>query len=598
MSHRLAFTVLFLFPALARADEAPERLLPASTQVYVRWDGIEAHRASYQKTALGKMMQEDTGKFLAGVYQQIQTSLGEALTVPQLLGGIDPDKLKTIQEDVSEAPKLMPLFARNGFIVGAEMSSFDPPRVQLTLILPGAAEDPKPFLSTMRLISLLDKPKGLDIKESKLGGRTVYHAKVEEAHLVWWVDGKDAVFVVGTDTPEVVVKRATAPTDRLADNAQFKKLQGFKEFETAARGFVDAPALVKLAKAHSKEVARVLDDLGLDGLQGIRFYLGFDVPADRGLIEIDMPGPRKGLLALANNKPFTLKDLPPLPVDVVSFSALRFNYGSVYDGGVKAAESIAGAVSPLGPAAVDGALKKADEALGVNIRQDLLGSLGDMFVFYNSPSDGPVNLGIVALAPVKDEKKLRQSIDQLIKGLSNVTGKSIKVHKRVYRKTELYEITVKENGFVFLPTYTIHNGWLAVSLYPQPVQAHVLRSEGELPAWKPGPELTASLDKMPKEFVAVTMSDPRPSVKTILSIAPLVGSAYRAFTQDSKFDIGALPHGEQATRHLFPNVTVVTDDGQTVRIQSRSSLQLPFDVVGIDSYFGALFFVQIARFAF
>jgi len=36
--------------------------------------------------------------------------------------------------------------------------------------------------------------------------------------------------------------------------------------------------------------------------------------------------------------------------------------------------------------------------------------------------------------------------------------------------------------------------------------------------------------------------------------------------------------------HLFPNVSVTTDDGKVLRLDSRTSLQLPFDLAGIDTY--------------
>src|SRR5262249_30950470 len=65
MSRRWGIALLvFLIPTLGRAQDAPEDLLPAGTQLYLRWDGVEAHRAAYEKTALGKMMQGDTGKFI------------------------------------------------------------------------------------------------------------------------------------------------------------------------------------------------------------------------------------------------------------------------------------------------------------------------------------------------------------------------------------------------------------------------------------------------------------------------------------------------------------------------------------------------------
>ena len=61
--------VLLLAPTAVRAaeDGAPERLLPAGTQIFVRWDGIEPHRAAFDKTALGKMLKGDMGKFLSSV---------------------------------------------------------------------------------------------------------------------------------------------------------------------------------------------------------------------------------------------------------------------------------------------------------------------------------------------------------------------------------------------------------------------------------------------------------------------------------------------------------------------------------------------------
>ena len=56
MRYRLLLCLLvFVLPGAVRAQE-PEELLPATTQVYVRWDGVDSHRPAYEKTALGKMM--------------------------------------------------------------------------------------------------------------------------------------------------------------------------------------------------------------------------------------------------------------------------------------------------------------------------------------------------------------------------------------------------------------------------------------------------------------------------------------------------------------------------------------------------------------
>jgi hypothetical protein len=230
----------------------------------------------------------------------------------------------------------------------------------------------------------------------------------------------------------------------------------------------------------------------------------------------------------------------------------------------------------------------ADQALGVNLRNDLLGSLGGQFATYTSPSEGPLWLGQAFLFKVKDAKKLQETLDQIVKGIGKATGADISVKKKKYHGVELSMVEFRKEGFIFVPTYAIHKDWLIVSYFPQQVQGYIQRATGDLPAWQPESSTTAALEKLPKEFVSISVSDPRPSVKQILSLAPLAGGAINSFVKESKFDVSTIPNAQEATRHLFPNVSVVSDDGKTLRMETRASLALPFDLTGIDTY--ALFF--------
>src|SRR5438874_9624996 len=119
MSRRVpAALVLLLLAGVARAQEAPEALLPATTQVYFRWDGVEAHRAAYDKTALGKMMQGDTGAFLAGGVGDLQKTISSLLTAQALLTGTPPDQLQKLQADAAAAGKALDLLGKHGVVVG------------------------------------------------------------------------------------------------------------------------------------------------------------------------------------------------------------------------------------------------------------------------------------------------------------------------------------------------------------------------------------------------------------------------------------------------------------------------------------------------
>jgi hypothetical protein len=290
--------------------------------------------------------------------------------------------------------------------------------------------------------------------------------------------------------------------------------------------------------------------------------------------------------------------VPPLPPDVISWSMTNFDTGAVYDVGLQAAEDIAAVAAPDQVGKIKGYSKLADEALGVDLRKDLLDSLGDKLALYTSPSEGPLSLGQTLLLKVKDAKKLQESLDQAVKGIGKTTGVDVTLTKRTYHGVEMREIHVAQQGFIFAPSYVIYKDWLVIAPFPQQVQGYILRAKGELTAWKPGPRVKKSLAALPKEFIAISYSDPRPSMKELLSIAPLAAGSINSFVPDSKFEVGSLPNAQEATRHLFPNVSVTSDDGKTLRLETRASLQLPFDVTGLDTYSLFIFAGVFGRFAF
>lgn len=580
--HALAFVLLLLPGFSGAAEDVPERLLPASTQIYLRWDGIDAHKDAYAKTSLGQMMKGDTGTFIAGVFDKLQTSAAALLTIDTLRRGLDPKTLKKMQTDARAAATLFPQLGKRGFILAGELRQLEPPSGEVFLILPGMGADPDPLFGALRLAIGLGQGK---IQEQKIAGRAVSSLELTPLHLAWWVEGQHAVLALSTDEPESLVKRMTAEDRKtLTENPLFRRLAGFKKFETNSRAFVDMAALVQLGTKRGKEMTQLLDDLGLMGLHGLVLYSGFDGRAERGQIEWDMSGPRKGLLQLLSGKPFQLGDVPPLPSDAISWTMTNFDAASFYDTAYRAAEQIVGLVSPDDVPQVKQFVQQANGFLGVDLRKDLLGSLGSQIVYYNSPSDGPFTLGRTVLLKVKDADKLQGALEQIIQSLAAAAGKEVRIKKRDYQGVVIREVHVKAQGFIFVPSYAIHKDWLAIGWYPQAVQAFVQRSKGGLAVWKPSPTVKESLDKLPKEFVSISYSDPRPSMKQLMSIAPLIAGAVSSFNPQLNFEVGSVPSAQEVTKHLFPNLSVTSDDGKILRQDSLDSLALPLNINGLDTY--------------
>jgi hypothetical protein len=585
--------LLFLLPGLARAQEnAPEQLLSANTQLYLRWDGIDAHKAQYEKLALGQMLKGDTGKFIESTFNQFQDLLGTVI-VQELLQGTPPEKLQKIQADANEAPKLVALLGAHGFVLGVEVKGLEPPDAQAILIFPDSGEKAAPLLATLRLLIAVGKS---EVKDKKIEGRTVFMLPDSPIPVAWWIEGKHVVFTVGTNPPEAVIKNFDdKKRAHLSENPLFKKLLAFKEFETGTRAFVDLESIGKLASSRNKDFAKLITDLGLDNLKSLTLWSGFDGPVDHGLMELDLAGPRKGVLKLLDAKPFALADVPALPPDAVSWSMNNVDLKVAYDEGLAAASLVVKMISPEDLPRLEAGLKAVDDLLGINLRKDLLEALGEQVVQYSSPAEGPLFFGETVLFKVKDEKKLQAALETAIKSLGKATGADVTRKKREYHGVDLYEIHVRQQGFIFVPTYTVHKGWLALSLYPQAVQGYVLRTNGELPAWKPDDKTKEALTKLPKEFVSLSVSDPRPSLEQVLSIAPLIGGAVNSFVPDSKFDVGLLPNAHEVNRHLFPNVQVTSMKGNTLRLETRASLALPLDLGNSDVLLALQF---LGRFAF
>src|SRR5438132_11028980 len=120
----LAFFLL-IYPALALGQEVPERVLSDKTQVYLRWDGLEAHRAAFDKTALAQIMKGDMGQFVSEVGKQMKEKIQGALSIGQILGGIPPDLVEQIQTDGAEASKLLEIIGQHGMILGIEVRAWD-----------------------------------------------------------------------------------------------------------------------------------------------------------------------------------------------------------------------------------------------------------------------------------------------------------------------------------------------------------------------------------------------------------------------------------------------------------------------------------------
>ncbi|MFO0825790.1 MAG: hypothetical protein U0792_22170 [Gemmataceae bacterium] len=666
MSRFLVFSLFALanISTVSAADavpeNAPEKLLSPTSQLYVRWDGVTAHADAYKKSFWGPLMAGPSGDSVRALLAKVPKLLGNNLLAEPLLEGKPPAELKSNLADLKNAAKLIDLLADKGVVVGAEIRDPVPtlkgigsalggllngnvpgpealmPEVQVLVVIPDAAPQSETLFATLRL-TLQDgenklepfavgtrkgfrfTPSSVRQPRTKTPGNAIIENEQPQPtspvalKVASWVEGKHLVLYVGTSKPEAVVADVVANQTKggITGNPLFARCTGKPAFDSVARGFADTGRVISMVKGivgpFVPGLKQRIDDIGLGNLKAILFNAGYEGKEFRAMWELDLPGERKGLGKILKQEKFTLADLPPLPTDVSRFVGVRIDAGATIDAGVMLVE----AFTNLNPSGDDGDPKNPAEKirerraeltkgfekfLGMSVKDDLLPCLGDKVVVYQSPNEGLSIFGTVVCVSLKDPAKAKALADRVHQGLETLISAPVKVRKKTLKGIEIRELYSKGFG-ITTPTYAIVGDWLVVSVHPAGVQGFILRAKGDLPGWKPDAATTARIAKLPVGC-SLQYCDPTTTVKNMCCIGPIFLGAIdlrNAFRPDDgsdydPIDVGLIPNAHELSKHLFPNLTVIRDDGKSIRLEVNESLSVPGEVLGLEPmiFFGFL----------
>ncbi len=604
-SRRIVFALALslLLGAAARAADsaAPERLLAADSVLYWRFDGWDPHQAAYDKTAFAEVMRGDLGRFVDYLRQLFMQELGGGKVRDSLLAGKSPEELLKLQTAAKQLPAMWEMFRKNGIVVGVEVEAGPPPTGRATVVFPRA----KSLFPVLQILAGLTDG---DVKEQKVKDRPALVAenKGEKVIGVAWAEGEDLVICFGTGTPDQIVERVVSRGEHnLIGNPILKRLAEFKEYETLSHGFVDIERIIGFVakQPDGDKVQKIVAALGLGNVRQLTWYDGYEGRHQRSTFEILMPGERKGLLRmLAGRADFSVADLLPLPPDATSVHASNLSLGGFYEGFREAMLNVAPILGEDAAKQVrefDDAQREVSKQLGIDIQKDLLDSLGTTMVGYSAPSEGPISLGAGLAIQVVKPDKLGPALDNLGRALLSQAGGKAQIKRHTYHGVELRTLVSSRGGDFteiaptfgpFTPTYAIHKGWLVMALNPQTVEGYIMRTEGKYEMWKPSPLFTEVLEHAKQRspqarLVAISESDPRPTMRFLLSLAPLFGGI-AANQAPEKFDNSMIPNTQAVVAPLYPNVSIMTDDGQSLRVDCYKSAPFPLDGGLVTLYFG------------
>ncbi len=292
----------------------------------------------------------------------------------------------------------------------------------------------------------------------------------------------------------------------LGTNAKFTAaLAQCRPTGAALVGYLDVQGVVKaldegVQRSNDKDAVaqwpKIRASLGLGGFRQVALTSGFDGKdwVDRTFASTD--GGHTGLLSMLDARPLDGDLLGVVPRTADRVAASRFDLAAGFD----AIHDGIATFSPDAAAKVDQTLGQVNDQAGINVRRDLIGSLGDQWVTYSDRSIGGSSvLGSVLANRLRDPVRADQSMTQLSRRLNTIVARqlgnpmvSIQFRDEKVNGTTLHYLAVP----LVTPTWAVKGGYLYVGLYPQVVAAAVDSVDHKSPSILTRPEFAATMKRL------------------------------------------------------------------------------------------------------
>jgi len=564
---------------------SPATIVPKDSVLFVQFDGINAHMPAIKETAKWKAFDESG----------LRARVFDILEMLASAGSPDAGPLARTALDTLH---------QHGMSLGIATTAADQPLAISpygVIVFHGAADLQHELLS---LVSKLDGSFRRSITLRTTAGRRISVAVPPQGPLpglevAMWAEGEHLVIAAGVDASDRVITQLDNDRPNVTENTLWQSIRSQDKYTVSQLGWLDMTTLVTsleslplppLPNGQQMDLQEILDVLGLSNLEAITMSSGHNGSASWDRIEMIAPEPRTGLLALMNQRNLTLSELPPLPPTSDGFFATTFDIPEAVDTVLETTRNVLALVDSNTLNQLDKGVGQFTQMLGPP-RDVLSAGLGDVFCAYSEPGSLPFGIAPVLVASVKDKSTLVQSLDMLSMIAQTIPDlEEVSVKKKQRDSGTWYSITVPNVPLV--PTIMVTDDWALVGLTPGAAQAFTKRESGTLKSWEPGPEHIAALAELPTEFSSISVMDPRPGYKQLLSFVPLgLGfletTALPALSREAgvplsmPFDVEDMPVPDEVTEPMFPNVSVgITNSSGAVSLSRNSVPANPIGSVG------------------
>jgi len=359
------------------------------------------------------------------------------------------------------------------------------------------------------------------------------------------------------------------------------------------------PFLAPLLMSRGPDAVNPLDALGLTNLESVVNVTGLGESNTVSRTWFKVNGKPTGLLAMLDAEPLDADDFAEIPADSTIAVSLKLNP-------VETLERFIALIDLIEPGASQQArqgLQQIDSEIGFSLEDDLLGSLGDSWSAYHSPSEGgAIFTGWTAVAEAKNPDALRavtativdrvKQFEEMMKAQGR-RPRIVGIRTMAVGDDTVHFLNMIGEEFPFAPAWCVTDKHLIVSVFPQGVAAFLNRKHGAetLSSW-PHIQKALAAERPP---VSILHVDSKTVCQSVYPLA-LIGANF-LFSELQRegvdLNISIMPDGNTIARHLQPALTTVTsgDDG----IEVVSTRTLPISIGAGTSVMPVLFMTGVSR---
>ena len=542
---------------------AADLLAAKDCAAFVEFEGLDAHRTDYEKSAAhAAFVESGLSDSLERYARQILDQVSDA-----------DDARKTA--DVRLIREAIDVFADAGLSAALYLRP-----------VPDAGPNDAPA-RPVPLVMVNDYARFAEFARSlktqlaeAYGGAADVRVTVTDEAVVFSepAPGEDAVTVRNVDGRGLMlIEGVVSEADAEAAMSGGTPVSSHEKFPGDAGGFLTAFADLDAVRAvvetlpdgrggvSAREALAIFD---VDKLHALTATARFEGPGVQGVMRLSVDAEAGSLFDPALSPAFTLGDLPPLPTDAVGFG---FTTIKPEDLATRVMDRVVEFARRAGEEDFEAEYEQAKQQfVGVTggTPEEILGSFGPVFGVYDEPLAGGFTIPTVLVAGVRDAERIKQTVARL-RPIAEQTAEG-NLTLTAEERDGYTLLTVNILGSPFTPMLGLSEDWAVLTAAPYAVEEFFARVSGEEESWEPSAATLAARPELSGEFLGVSYVDTAATWNTGLQYLPM-GLAVAGQATGRPIPPPRLPRPSKITGPMFPNVSVTVPVEGGVETRSYGS---------------------------